>query len=48
MSNDIGPRPSLWDAILTIVIGSTLTYFFFEPIKEGVSQTLKSLLPTGW
>jgi hypothetical protein len=30
-----------WDTILTIAVGSTLTYFFFTPISEFV----QSLLP---
>lgn len=30
----------LFEAILYIVIGSTLTYFFFEPIKQAVVTAL--------
>ncbi len=40
-------RADMVEVVLTIIIGSALTYFFFSPIKEGVSGFLKTLLPTG-
>ena len=39
------PALPIGEAILTIVIGGLLTYFFFEPGKEAISGFLKSLLP---
>jgi hypothetical protein len=39
---------SLFDAILYLVIGSVLTYFFFEPISTTVASFVRSLLPSGW
>jgi hypothetical protein len=37
-----------WNAFLTISVGVTLTYFFYEPISSGVSEFVGSLLPSGW
>jgi hypothetical protein len=37
-----------WNTFLTIVVGVTLTYFFFEPISSSVSEFVGTLLPTGW
>lgn len=33
-----------WDAFLTVVVGVTLTYFFFTPIQTTVSDFVGSLL----
>ncbi len=41
-------RIPLSDAILSLIIGGLLTYFFFEPGKEAISSFVKTLLPTGW
>lgn len=38
------PAMPIGDAILTIVIGGLLTYFFFEPISEFVQSLLRSAL----
>lgn len=37
-----------WDLFLTIAIGATLTYFFYQPIFTSVKSSLKSLLPSDW
>lgn len=48
MSDEKPPaKVDWWDAFLTIVVGVTLTYFFFEPGKEMISGFVKSLLPSG-
>ena len=48
MSND-KEKPATWghiiEALFTIAVGVTLTYFFFEPGKEAISGFVKSLLP---
>lgn len=41
------PEPAsmpIGEAILTLIVGGTLTYFFFEPGKEAISGFLKGLL----
>lgn len=35
---------SAGDAILYAIIGTVLTYFFFEPGKEAISSWLKAMI----
>jgi hypothetical protein len=49
--NEEPPPPAkvdLRELFLTVVVGVTLTYFFFTPGKEAISGFVKSLLPSGW
>ena len=46
--NEPPAKVDWFEAVLTVVVGVTLTYFFFEPISSTVSEFVGSLLPSGW
>lgn len=50
MKPDEQPPPTvdLFEAVLYVLVGSILTYFFFEPGKEAISALVKAALPSGW